>query len=73
MWVRFPPLLLEKGSVVMMDHYIPVLMERCEHLLTEEQVEHIKHAMASYAIAAVMDTSVVDEAVKICNCHKDGG
>lgn len=54
----------------LMKDYMPVLVTKCDHLLTNEQIEHIKHAMASYALAAVHDSKVMEEAFSICSQHK---
>lgn len=49
-----------------MDHDLRDVIELCEHLLTSEQIQHIRSAMANYALAALMDPEIAEEAERIC-------
>lgn len=55
----------------MIDNDLKYLVEKCEYLLTQEQMDHIRDAMANYALAALIDPSVAKEAEKIALASVD--
>ncbi len=50
----------------MIEDLLKEVQSNCEHLLTFDQLEHVRIAMAHYAQYALMDTAVANEATSIC-------
>lgn len=55
----------------LIDKVIDELQIDCEHLLTSEQLDCIRYAIANYAVASQMDSSIVEEAVQVCNEYEE--
>lgn len=50
----------------MIDKLISEIQQRCEHLLTQEQLAIIRESLASYGMACVMDSAIREEAMQVC-------